>query len=550
MPGKVDTGFPSGIATKESNYDAVIVGGGHNGLTCAGYLAMAGLKVVVLERRHIVGGAAVTEEFHPGFRNSVAAYTVSLLNPKVIADLRLAEHGLRIVERQIANFLPLDDRRYLKVGGGRTREEVAKFSARDAERLEAYQARLEAIADVLRALVLETPPNAVEGHPFAAISELIKSGRIANRLRHLGLDLQRELLDLFTNSAGDYLDHWFESAPIKAAYGFDGIVGNYASPYSPGSAYVLLHHCFGEVNGKKGVWGHAIGGMGAITQAMAKSAASSGAEIRVDAAVREVIVEKGRAVGVVTERGETIRTRAVISNLNPKLLYGALIDRAALPAAFAERIEKWRCGSGTFRMNVALSELPDFTCLPGRDLAEHHTAGIIMAPSLTYMERAYFDARTFGWSKKPIVEMVISSTLDDTLAPKGQHVASLFCQHVAPELPDGSSWDDHRETVADLMIETVDAHAPNFKASVLGRQVFSPLDLERSFGLVGGDIFHGALDLGQMFSARPMLGHANYRGPLPGLYMCGSGTHPGGGVTGLPGHNAAREILRDLKRRA
>ena len=236
---------------------------------------------------------------------------------------------------RIANFLPLDDGRYLKVGGGRTREEVAKFSNRDAGRLEAYQARLEAIADVLRALVLETPPNVVEGHPFAAISELIKSGRIANRLRHLGLDLQRELLDLFTNSAGDYLDHWFESAPIKAAYGFDGIVGNYASPYTPGSAYVLLHHCFGEVNGKKGVWGHAIGGMGAITQAMAKSAASHGAEIRVDAAVREVIVEKGRAVGVVTQKGEAIRARAVISNLNPKLLYGSLIDRAALPAAFA-----------------------------------------------------------------------------------------------------------------------------------------------------------------------------------------------------------------------
>ena len=530
-------------------HDAVIIGGGHNGLTCAAYLAMAGLKVIVLERRPVVGGAAVTEEFHPGFRNSVAAYTVSLLNPKVIADLRLAEHELRIVERQIANFLPLDDRRYLKVGGGRTREEVAKFSARDADRLDAYQARLEAIADVLRALVLETPPNVTEGHPFAAISELIKSGRIANKLRHLGLDLQRELLDLFTNSAGDYLDHWFESAPIKAAYGFDGIVGNYASPYTPGSAYVLLHHCFGEVNGKKGVWGHAIGGMGAITQAMAKSAVFHGAEIRTDAAVREVIVEKGRAVGVMTQSGEAIRARAVISNLNPKLLYGALIDRGALPAPFVERIDKWRCGSGTFRMNVALSELPDFTCLPGRDLAEHHTAGIIMAPSLSYMEQAYFDARTHGWSKKPIVEMVISSTLDDTLAPKGQHVASLFCQHVAPELPDGSSWDDHRETVADLMIETVNSYAPNFKASVLGRQIFSPLDLARTFGLVGGDIFHGALDLGQMFSARPMLGHADYRGPLPGLYMCGSGTHPGGGVTGLPGHNAAREILRDLRRR-
>jgi phytoene dehydrogenase-like protein len=528
--------------------DAVIIGGGHNGLTCAAYLAMAGLKVVVLERRDVVGGAAVTEEFHPGFRNSVAAYTVSLLNQKVIADLRLAAHGLRIVERRIANFLPLDDAHYLKVGGGRTREEVAKFSARDADRLDAYQARLEAVADVLRALVLETPPNAVEGHPFAAIAELVKSGRIANRLRHLGLDLQRELLDLFTNSAGDYLDHWFESAPIKAAYGFDGIVGNYASPYAPGSAYVLLHHCFGEVNGKKGAWGHAIGGMGAITQAMAKAAAAHGADIRVSAPVREVIVEKGRAAGVVTEQGEAIRARAVISNLNPKLLYLRLFDRAALPPSFTARIEKWRCGSGTFRMNVALSELPDFTCLPGRDLAEHHTAGIIMAPSLAYMEQAYFDARTHGWSKRPIVEMVISSTLDDTLAPPGQHVASLFCQHVAPELPDGS-WDDHRATVADLMIATVDRYAPNFKRSVIGRQIFSPLDLERTFGLVGGDIFHGALDLGQMFSARPVLGHADYRGPLPGLYMCGSGTHPGGGVTGLPGHNAAREILGDFRKR-
>src|SRR3954462_8720457 len=292
-------------------YDAVIIGGGHNGLVCAAYLAMARLKVVVLERRGIVGGAAVTEEFHPGFRNSVAAYTVSLLSPKGIADLRLAEHGLRIVERRIANFLPLDDGRYLKVGGDRTREEVAKFSARDAERLDAYQMRLEAVADVLRALALETPPNIIEGHPFAAIAELIKSGRIANRLRRLGIDLQRELLDLFTNSAGNYLDGWFESDPIKAVYGWDGVVGNYASPYTPGSAYVLLHHCFGEVNGKKGAWGHAIGGMGAITQAMAKSAATHGAEIRLDAPVREVIVEKGGAVGVVTEKGDAVRARVV-----------------------------------------------------------------------------------------------------------------------------------------------------------------------------------------------------------------------------------------------
>ncbi|MFL5083782.1 MAG: phytoene desaturase family protein [Xanthobacteraceae bacterium] len=529
-------------------YDVAIIGAGHNGLVCSAYLAMAGLKVVVLERRAIVGGTAVTEEFHPGFRNSVAAYTVSLLNPKVISDLDLEAHGLRIREREIANFLPLDDGRYLKVGGDRTRREVAKFSDRDAERLEPYGRRLQAVADVLRALVLTTPPNVVEGRPLAALGEIMKTGRIANRMRRLGLDLQRELLDVFTASAGDYLDGWFESAPIKAAFGFDGIVGNYASPYAAGSAYVLLHHCFGEVNGKKGAWGHAVGGMGAITQAMAKTASARGVEIRVSSPVREVVIERDRAVGVVTEKGEAIRARAVAANLNPKLLYLRLIDAAALPREFRRRIEKYRCGSGTFRMNVALSELPDFTALPGRERAEHHTAGIIVAPSLAYMEQAYFDARSTGWSRRPIIELVIPSTLDDTLAPPGRHVASLFCQHVAPELPDGASWDDRRDAVADLMIATVDAYAPNFKRAVLGRQILTPLDLERTFGLVGGDIFHGALDLGQIFSARPLLGHADYRGPIPGLYMCGAGTHPGGGVTGAPGHNAAREIIGDFKR--
>jgi len=265
--------------------------------------------------------------------------------------------------------------------------------------------------------------------------------------------------------------------------------------------------------------------------------------------VREVIVERGRAVGVVTEGGESVRAAAIVSNLNPKLLYLDLIDSAALPREFRERMAQWRCGSGTFRMNVALAELPDFTCLPGKAAADHHTAGIILAPTLSYMERAYFDARTHGWSREPIVEMVIPSTLDDSLAPPGSHVASLFCQHVAPQLPGGESWDAHRERVADLMIETVSRFAPNFKASVLGRQIMSPLDLERTFGLTGGDIFHGRLQLDQMLSARPMLGYGNYRGPLPGLYMCGSGTHPGGGVTGAPGHNAAREILTDFRRR-
>jgi phytoene dehydrogenase-like protein len=527
--------------------DVVIIGGGHNGLVCAFYLASAGLKVTVLERRHIVGGAAVTEEFHPGFRNSTASYTVSLLNPKVIADMDLAGHGLTIVHRRASNFLPLNERDYLIVGEGRTKAEVAKFSTRDADRLDAYDARLEAIADVMRDVVLQTPPNLEMGGGVAGLLELLKGVTLGHSLGRLDTTARRDLLALFSQSAGDWLDGWFESDPIKAAFGFDGVVGTYASPYSPGTAYVLLHHVFGEVNGKKGVWGHAIGGMGAITQAMAKACAALGVDIRTDVAVAEVVTDKARAVGVVTEAGQRFEARTVVSNLNPKLLFQTIVDPADLPADFKERIGRYRCGSATLRMNVALAELPRFTCLP--EMGDHLTAGIIIAPSLGYMERAYADARAGGWSKEPIVELLIPSTLDDSLAPPGRHVASLFCQHVAPILSDGRSWDDHREEVGDLMIETVERAAPGFKASVIGRTVLTPLDLERTFGLIGGDIMHGALTLDQMFSARPVLGHGHYRTPIAGLYQCGSGTHPGGGVTGAPGHNAAREILKDLRRR-
>ena len=530
--------------------DVIVVGGGHNGLTTAAYLAAAGLKVTVLERRAVVGGAAVTEEFHPGFRNSVAAYTVSLLNPKIINDLDLANHGLRVVERPLSNFLPLPDGRYLKAGPGRTKAEVAKFSARDAERLEAYEARLERMANVLRAIALETPPNVATGQGLLAnLGGLLDTARVANRLRPLGLEGQRDLVEIFTRSAGDILDQWFESDPIKAILGFDGIVGTYASPYAAGTAYVLLHHCWGETNGKRGAWGHAIGGMGAITQAMARSCAARGVEIRTSDAAVEILLEKGRAAGVVTGKGERIEARAVASNLHPKLTFEKLLDPAALPADFRARIASWRSGSGVFRMNVALGELPSFTCLPGRELAEHHGAGIVIAPSLDYMERAWMDARRSGASTAPIIEILIPSTLDDTLAPQGRHVASLFCQHVAPNLPDGRSWDRARDAVADLMIDTVDAYAPGFKASVIARQILSPLDLERDFGLVGGDIFHGCLSLDQLYSARPVLGHADYRSPIPGLYMCGASTHPGGGVTGAPGYNAAREIIRDFRAR-
>ncbi len=523
--------------------DVVIIGAGHNGLTCAAYLAMAGLRVKVVDRRKVVGGAAVTEEFHPGFRNSVAAYTVSLLNPQIISDLKLAEQGLRIVERRVQNFLPAPDGSYLLTGEGRTQQSVARLSARDAGRIDVFSRELEAIADVLRQFVLRAPPNIVEGFGIGSIREAFNALGTANALRKLSLEQQRNLLDLFTRSAGEMLDERFESDLVKALFGFDAIVGNYASPYAAGSAYVMLHHAFGEVNGKKGVWGHAIGGMGAITQAMARAARGHGAEIETDAGVREVIVENDRAVGIILDNGETVRAKYVASGVNPKLLYTRLVPSDALAPEFLERIARWRNGSGTFRMNVALNALPSFTALPGA--GDHLTAGIILAPSLGYMDRAWQDAREHGWSREPVIEVLIPSTLDDSLSPSGQHVASLFCQHVAPELPDGKSWDDHRDEVADLMIATVDQYAPGFASSVIGRQVLSPLDLERQFGLLGGDIFHGALTLNQLFSARPMLGHADYRGPLKGLYHCGAGAHPGGGVTGAPGHNAARVILGD-----
>jgi phytoene dehydrogenase-like protein len=526
-------------------FDAVIIGAGHNGLTCAAYLGMAGLRVRVVERRLVVGGAAVTEEFHPGFRNSTAAYTVSLLQPKVIRDLKLHEHGLRIVERRAQNFLPLPDGGYLLTGEGRTEPEIAKFSAKDAARYPAYQAEIGRVSDVLRSLVLNAPPNLTLGRIDHAARELGKLAAIGKRLWQG--DSLGPALRLFRKSAGDTLDAWFESDPIKAVLGFDAVVGNLASPYTPGSAYVLLHHTFGEVNGKRGVWGHAIGGMGSITQAMAKAAGEHGVRIDVGSAVREVILERGRAAGVVLQDGTPIRARAVIANVNPQHLFQALVPTEAVPRAITERMKNWKAGSGTFRMNVALSKLPTFSALP--EIGDHLTAGIILAPSLSYMDLAYRDCVRDGWSRKPIVEMLLPSVLDDSLAPPGAHVASLFCQHVTPQFADGSSWDQHREAVAELMIDTVEEYAPGFRASVIGRQSLSPFDLERIFGLPNGDIFHGALSLDQLFSARPILGHADYRMPVPGLYLCGSGAHPGGGVTGAPGHNAAQAVIGDLLRK-
>lgn len=526
-----------------SRYDAVVIGAGHNGLTCACYLARTGLSVAVFERRPVVGGAAVTEEFHPGFRNSTASYTVSLLHPKVTRDLRLAEHGLKILERPVQNFLPLPDGSAFCTGPTMrdTQAALQRCSRADAERLPAFYAMLERVVAYLRSLLLETPPT-----DLRRLRDLWSTLQIGRGLRRLPLEAQREIHELFTRSAGDVLDAWFESDPIKAVSGFDAVVGAYQSPYTPGSAYVLLHHAFGEVNGKPGVWGHAVGGMGAITQAMASEARRLGVHIETEAPVARVLLEShrgsARVCGVELADGRRIAASVVAANVNPKLLFLKLVEPDALPDDFRARIERLRCESATFRMNVALSELPRFTALP--EDGPHLRAGIIMAPSLAYMDRAYADARLNGWSRAPIVEMLIPSTVDDTLAPPGAHVASLFCQHFAYSLPGGRSWQEARDEAADVIIDTVTQYAPNFRRSIVGRLVLSPLDLEERFGLVGGDIFHGALTLDQLWAARPVLGYGDYRTPVAGLYLCGSGAHPGGGVTGVPGHNAAREILR------
>lgn len=525
--------------------DVAIVGAGHNGLTCAAYLARTGLRVALFERRGIFGGTAVTEEFHPGFRNSTASYTVSLLHPAVIRDLNLARHGLTIVERPLLNYVVEEQGRGLRIGpaAADTRRELARRTPRDAERYDAWQRELDSAVALLKELLTATPPTDIR-----RAGDLWSALKLGRRFRALPLETQRTVHELFTRSAGDVLDGWFEDEGLKAALGFDSIVGNYASPYTPGSAYVLLHHAFGEVNGKSGQWGHALGGMGAITQAMAREAEAHGARIHTDAEVSAILVEQGRACGLQLADGRTVRARHIAANVNPRMLYLQLLDAAHVPADIRARMQRFRAGSASFRVNVALSELPQFDA-SGAGGSDLHRSGILIAPSLAYMDRAHADARLTGMSREPVIEMLIPSTLDDSLAPAGLHVASLFCQHFAPLLPDGQRWEDQRKTALDLIIDTITRHAPNFRRSIVGASALSPWDLEQRFGLPAGDIFHGALGLDQLWAARPLLGLGDYHTCVKSLYICGAGAHPGGGVTGLPGRNCAARMLRDMRKK-
>lgn len=513
--------------------DAIIIGGGHNGLTCAFYLARAGMSVTVCEARHVVGGAAVTEEFAPSFRNSTASYTVSLLQPKVIADMGLVARGYRVIERPASNYLPLESD-FMMMGGGleASQAQSARFSKTDAERLPEYFDMLEDAAEVLRGLALKVPPD-----PKGGLRSLVDVAMQGRGLCKLSTERQRQVLQIFTRSAREVLDDWFESDPVKAAFGFDACVGHYASPDEPGSAYVLLHHVFGEVNGNKGAWGHVIGGMGAITQMMAEACSEQDVEILTNARITRVIVDDEVAVGVELADGEVLRAKRVISNLGPKPLFDRLVPREAIPDDFARAMDGYRGGSGSLRMNVALSDLPKFRHAPESDA--HLRSGIIMASSLDYMDQAYHSARANGFSAQPIVEMLIPSMVDDSLAPKGQHVASLFCQHVDPDLPE-----DREDEAVNAVFDVIEHHAPGFRELVLHRQVHTPRALEAKFGLWRGDIFHGRMSLDQLWAARPVLGAGSHKMPIKGLWLCGSGAHPGGGVTGAPGHNCAHEILR------
>ena len=520
--------------------DVVIIGGGHNGLTCAGYLAKAGKKVTVLEARDVVGGAAVTEEFHPGFRNSVYSYSVSLLHPQVIADLQLEQHGLDIMERPAGTLSLLEnDHLLLTRDDAQARAEISRFSRQDAGRIDAFDSEIAEVAMAIRALATQAPPYFGGGWRDAIT--LLKAGNVFRKLdkRH-----QIALAELMTKSLGDYLDTWFEGEALKGVLGLEGVIGNFAEPYQAGTAYVLLHHAFGEVKGRAGAWGIARGGMGAISESMASYARSKGATIETNCPVSRIITEQGRAVGVETADGRTITARQVAANVHPQVLLQRLLDVKLMEEPDQRRIANYRSHSATFRMNVALSELPQFTSMAGRG-DEHFMGAIEVSPSLGYIQDAYHDARQFGWARRPVISMQVPTTQDDSLAPKGAHVASLFCQHFQRHLPDGRNWDDVREEVADLVIDTIDNYAPNFRASVLGRQIKTPLDIERDLNMVGGDIFHGALHLDQFYSLRPIPGHASHRMPVEGVYLCGSGAHPGGGVSGLPGRNAAQVILRD-----
>ena len=529
-----------------SRYDAIVVGAGHNGLVTAAYLSRAGRSVLVLERRPVIGGACVTEEVWPGYRVSTAAYLCGLLHPGIIRDLRLEQHGYEILPKDPAFFSPFPDGRAFFVwkDDAQTAEEISRLSRRDAAAYPEYEAFLARLGAFVEPWLLRTPPDILKRD----LGDLAGLLRFAWQV--LGLprrDLVRAIR-IATQSARDFLDGWFESPELKASLATDGVIGARGGPSTPGTAYVLFHHCMGQAAGKRGLWGFVRGGMGGVSDALAAVCRGQGVEIRTGAEVGQIAVRDGRAVGVVLAGGEEVRAGIVVSNADPKRTFLRLLPGDALPDGFRREVDGIKMDGVAMKINLALADLPNFRARPGTEVGPQHRSTIHIGPTMDYIDRAWADAQLGRPSAQPFLEVTIPTTYDLSLAPPGKHLMNIFVQYAPHQLADGA-WDELKETYADRVIGTLAEYAPNLPGLIIHRQVLSPLDLEREFSLTGGDIFHGEMTLDRLFFMRPLPGWARYRTPVPGLYLCGSGTHPGGGVMGAPGHNAAREILRDLRTR-
>jgi len=521
-------------------YDAIVIGAGHNGLVAAAYLARAGRRVLVLERRPLVGGCAVTEEIWPGYRVSTAAYLTSLMQERIVRELELERFGYRVDAKDPAFFSVFPDGRHFFMWQDRakTLAEIARYSKHDAEVYPAYEDRLERLSQVVEGLLTTTPPP----FPPSGLGAFVEYVKLAGRLRGLNAAEIVALVKIFTQSAAEFLDEWFESEQVKVTLATDGVIGANGGPRSPGTAYILLHHCMGGVAGHRGLWGFVRGGMGAVSEAIAASARSRGAEIRVDAPVARIAVRSGRATGVVLESGEEIESAAVLSNVDPKATFLRLVEERALESEFVAAIRHFRIEGTSCKINLALNGLPEFAAYPGAP-GPHHRATMHICPDIDYVERAWDDAKYGRPSERPLLELTVPTMYDPSLAPPGKHIMGIFLQYAPYTLREGT-WDELREPFADRVISLIEEYAPGFGGLVEHRQVLTPLDLERRFGITGGNIFHGEMSLDQMFVMRPVAGWARYRTPLHGLYLCGSGAHPGGGVMGAPGYNCAREMLK------
>src|ERR1043166_6604710 len=525
-----------------NSYDVIVIGGGHNGLVNAAYLAKAGKKVLVLERRHVLGGAACTEEIVPGFKFSVCSYVVSLLRPEIIRDLDLPRHGLEILPLD-GTFTPMPSGDYLwRVNDhGKTHREIARHSKVDAEAYDEFGKAMQAMCRFVKPILSMVPPDPATLNP----KELMKLLFIGRRFQGMTSGDKYNQVQLMTMSAIDFLDQWFETDVLKATMSASGIIGTFLGVRSPGTAYVLLHHYMGEIDGAFRSWGFSRGGTGAISNAIADAARELGAEIRTEAPIAKIIVKNNRAQGVALQNGDEIYGDVISSSVDPRLTFIKFIEENQLPGEFLEDVRRYKFRGSSGKVNIALDALPDFKCLPGP--GAHLRGAISISPSVDYMERAYDDAKYGNFSRRPYIDMVIPSLTDPSVAPPGKHVMSCFVQYAPYKLAQGT-WDDKkREAFGDNVIDTISEHIPNIKKIIVGRQVLTPLDLEREFGLTQGNIFQGELSLEQLFFLRPVPGWAYYKTPIDGLYMCGSATHPGGGIMAAPGRIASQVILKEWK---